>query len=521
MAGLLCWLGLVGYMGYSMGRGPVGKEDLAVGCKEEPEVAAEVAPVARGEDVVRKLCDGFTGKSGDVTAGYTLTELRQQWLCSWSHAEDSQVHQTVPIKNGGKSKTKWQSILTMDPKEFATRYMPQYPKDTVIDEPVVVFSHKPLTHINELDEVCKVLDVAVIPDAPGTCVSVTETFHDVASYHMLHAERTPRGDFILAANAVQDRHVPTEPDYDNARGLLLNYFNGRLAVESAMTGLPRKAPKKDPDLLKAADQPKKDYSVAPIPTDVDVLGCLVDTMDELSLFKNSVEHAKKYSVRASTFTVFTTSGDVSREAKSMGCKVVYTPKMASTGNSLKVADETTKMEIRRFFLHSWFAFAASEAGCNILWQSPGTVWLSRPDQVYKIAKSAEVQWAYKGHGDARAAPFYSSFDFFLASREDRSAHLLHEILLHFDLVLAWGSLDTLSSYRLSENNSRYGTTSAMFAPYEVLHIDAMARKPDKIMAAAQAPQGERPLVIVFPSEGMTSSETKSLLQATGLWIVKP
>jgi hypothetical protein len=56
-------------------------------------------------------------------------------------------------------------------------------------QPVTIFSHKPLEKFEELGEVCKVLDIAVIPDKPGVCVAVTETYHDVASYHMLHADR--------------------------------------------------------------------------------------------------------------------------------------------------------------------------------------------------------------------------------------------------------------------------------------------------------------------------------------------
>ena len=88
---------------------------------------------------------------------------------------------------------------------------------------------------------CKVLDVAVIPDSPGTCVSVTETFHDVASYHMLHAEKESTGEFVLAANAVHQRHIPVEADYSAARVLLQEYFTGRELVEAAFSKLPKKS----------------------------------------------------------------------------------------------------------------------------------------------------------------------------------------------------------------------------------------------------------------------------------------
>ena len=96
----------------------------------------------------------------------------------------------------------------------------------------------------------------------------------------------------------------------------------------------------------------------------------------------------------------------------------------------------------------------TNSGNKILWQSPGTIWLERPDNIINAFPLVETLWAFKGRKDRRAAPFFSSFDFFSPSGAERPVHLMHEILLHFDLVLAWGSLDAVASYRLSENNSR-------------------------------------------------------------------
>ena len=76
---------------------------------------------------------------------------------------------------------------------------------------------------------CKVLDIAVVPDRPGVCVVVTETFHDVASYHMLHANKLAATEgrsggggggkekFVLAANAIEGRTIPSEQSYETAR----------------------------------------------------------------------------------------------------------------------------------------------------------------------------------------------------------------------------------------------------------------------------------------------------------------
>jgi hypothetical protein len=119
------------------------------------------------------------------------------------------------------SKTKWKSILTVEPKAFFKKYLSQYPGDTRAVQPVLIFSHKPLTSLEEVPEVCKVMDVAIVPDKPGMCVAVTETFHDVASYHMLHADRQKDGSFALTANSLEGRTLPTDAAYRQARALLV------------------------------------------------------------------------------------------------------------------------------------------------------------------------------------------------------------------------------------------------------------------------------------------------------------
>ena len=127
-------------------------------------------------------------------------------------------------------------------------------------------------------------------------------------------------------------------------------------------------------------------------------------------------------------------------------------------------------------------------------------------------------WSYRGRQDAKAAPFYISTDFYYASSQDRSTHLLHEVILHFDLVLAWYSLDTTMSYRLSENNSRYGTTSSIIAPHDVLHVDNMGRDINKIKEAFNDVK-DRPSVLVLPMDvnGMSASEQIELLKQLNFW----
>ena len=66
--------------------------------------------------------------------------------------------------------------------------------------------------------------------------------------------------------------------------------------------------------------------------------------------------------------------------------------------------------------------------------------------------------------------------------------------------------------------SSYGTTTFILPPFKVLHVELMAQQPAKIIEAVRSP--DHPLVVVVPREGMSPSEAKALLQATGLWFLQ-
>jgi hypothetical protein len=324
-------------------------------------------------------------------------------------------------------KTKWKSILTVEPKAFFDKYLTQYPGDTRAVQPVIVFSHKPLENFDQLSDVCKVIDIAIVPDKPGVCVAVTETYHDVASYHMLHADRQTDGSFALTANSMEGRTLPNEKAYSAARALLLDFFKYGDSVQKAVNEAPR-------------------YGKGKV-----AIGCLVEDGDDLELFMNSVASAGRAGISKSKFAVFTSQKRIKEDMSKTGIKIIYMPDLELVGTS---GDADVGPKLRRFFLQAWLAFAASNGLNKIMWQSPGTIWMERPDNIVNAFPAVESLWAYTGRADKRAAPFFASFDFFVPVGVERPIHLLHEIVLHFDLVITWDSIDAVTSYRLSENNSR-------------------------------------------------------------------
>ena len=169
--------------------------------------------------------------------------------------------------------------------------------------------------------------MAVVPDTPGVCVAVTETFHDVASYHMLHAEKQPDGSFSLTANSLEGRELPNEQHYTQARALLLSYFDNVDAVAALVKETPRYGKNK----------------VA--------VGTLLEDVEELELFKNSLASADKQGINKNKFCVFTTSDAVQKAVKAIGVQVIYLQKLSDVGRT-GAADVGPKF--RRYFLQVLF-----------------------------------------------------------------------------------------------------------------------------------------------------------------------
>lgn len=418
----LAWLIVTGMAGYYVGYNPT-----AIDCPSVEKV----------ETVVKSKCPTETinqqqKASGDEPlvvkeGGYTYDELKSMWRCSHAEADPNDVNKEIFPEDMDLSKTKWKTIMTVEPKAFFEKYLSQYPGDTRAVQPVVVFSHKPLKSFEEIPEVCKVIDVAVVPDKPGVCVAVTETYHDVASYHMLHADRQADGSFALTANSLQGRTLPDERAYAAARALLLDFFKHGEYVMNNLKDVQR-------------------YSKNRV-----VVGSLVETTEEMELFLNSVASGGRAGVSKTKYCVFTTSKQVHDDLLNTKIRTIYLSELAGVGLS---GDANVGPKLRRYFLQAWLAFSVANSINKMMWQSPGTIWIERPDNIVNAVPIVEAVWAYTGRNDRRAAPFFASFDFFVPMGTERPVHLLHEIVLHFDLIIAWESLDAVASYRLSENNSR-------------------------------------------------------------------
>jgi hypothetical protein len=427
----IVWLICTGFAGYYL-----GYDETSIDC---PEVLTTIAnppnPTIRSQIETKPVISTPNVQCmNEVSAlskppplfkegGYTLQELESLWECSHAVGNLTELNAKMLPTDLHMEKTKWKSIITVEPKPFFEKYLSQYPGDTRALQPVIVFSHKPLNSFDELSDVCKVLDIAVVPDKPGTCVAVTETYHDVASYHMLHADKQVDGSFSLTSNFIDGRILPDETAYAAARNLILEFFKHQEAVQSAMKNIPK-------------------FSKGKV-----VVASLVDDVIDTELFLNSYQSALKHGISKGKFCIFTTSKQVSEDLSKTGIKIVFLPMLTDVAIHLSP-------KLRRYFLQTWLAFAAANSLAKVLWQTPSTIWFERPDNLVHAFPIVETLWIFKGRRDPRSAPFFISFDFMIIHGVERPVHLLHELIMHFDLIMAWDSLDAVTAYRLSENNSR-------------------------------------------------------------------
>jgi hypothetical protein len=509
----IIWMVILGLGGYYLGRHPLnppiiegagassvmsGSQDALVECPpEEGVVDASAVPLLRTEaprtpESMEKLCSKFLSNASlavPLKGVSKFAQLKHEWRCSKAEYGQGQP-KSIPVPAAeALKKTKWKSILSIEPRAFFDKYLSQYPGDTRIEHPVVLFSHKPLNSAEEVPEVCRVLDIAIVPNTPGVCVAVTETYHDVASYHMLHAGKQDDGSFSLTANSLKGRAIPDEFAYAGARALIVDYYKYHLKVMNAMEYLPRTR-----------------HAV--------LVGSFIDSFEDLKLFQNSILSALRVGTPETVFFLVTSTAAVAEAMQKTKVTVVFIPELAKVGQGVSA-------NVRRHFIQAWLAFASADTKASVLWEAPGTVWFTTPDRLLSLGPSPiETSWAYKGREDSRSAPFFCSFDFFYQTSSERPLHLFHEILLHADLVLAWNSLDAVASYRLAENNARYGTTTYIWPPFVVLHTAVINNDASELRAAVGDGAGpERPQVVVVAHEGMPKGDAERMLRESGLYFL--
>lgn len=436
----------------------------------------------------------------------------------------AQLERDIYLPNNG---TRWSGIMASPSDQFFKRWLAQYPPNTNAGVPVLVFAHeKAIRHGSQrLPNFCRVMDVALVPDRPGLCTSVTETNHDMASYHMLKSEvqegsATDSANYevvpptarhasnvqyvpmhSLSSNSMLSRSLPQELDYSRTRDMLQVFFQHNDAVAETLRVVP----------IHNASEPGYRRT--------QWVGCVVVDLPQAELFRNSVLSAMALGVNYKKFWAFTPSAQV-RDALLGSAlpgmrdpmQTVFLPGL----DGLRVADLAP--ELSTHFLQAWLAFALAAQGSRMLWQAPATAWLERPDRLVNRARSVEIVSVYKGRGDHNSEPFYPSFDFIAFGTEDRPVHLLHEVVMHFDLVLAWQSLDAVLSYRLAENNARYGTSVAVLDPEVVMHGDVFLE--DTNLEESLRTKTKKPLALALSREDVNPEQAKAKLKDLGYWYIK-
>jgi hypothetical protein len=320
LAFFLGWIFSTGLGGYFLG----ASSPNATPATPCPEVLAQAAPHIMTAPSAADCSSYFMPASATGGSTSSWDDIKSSWACSKAKYNGSDTH---IIPDVDLKQTKWKNVIAASPDAFFAKYLTQYPGDMAVTQPVIIFSHAQVSTLDDVSKHCKVLDVAIVPDKPGMCVAVTETFHDVASYHMLHAKRDETGELSLTPNSVRGRNLPSEESYAVGRALLLDYFTHAQAVIGAVK-------------LMTNQGAMTNSKTKPL-----VVGCLVESKEEVLLFKNSLQSYKQSGGSMDHIFVVSRFTELHDDLRGSGAKNVWILKTKDVGR--KVTDRGTIVEGRR------------------------------------------------------------------------------------------------------------------------------------------------------------------------------
>ena len=453
-------------------------------------------------------------------------DLQYIWNCKDdSPMEDVHIHSHRDRKDEGQ--TRWSGIIGVDEGKFFKKWLKQYPGHLWSKHPVLVFGHeKSITKgSNMLHRNCRIMDVALIPDQPGLCAAVSETNSDMTSYHMLRSdvlkdsvidpnnyrlEDIPNNNKIkgssngngignsnskykrrwiympkhhLSSNSLHRKKLPDDAAYETARQIMIMFFNYTEKIQTFLSVLPKQ------------NQTQASYRRT------QWVGSYIDTLEDMQMYETSIRSSIHKGVNPIKFWAFTSSieikdalqaSDISSKGDNKGIQTVYIPLLATLQEETK--DKVHKKHWLRF-IRVWLAYCLCDNGVRMLWQTPAAIWTDRPDRLVNKSPDVEIITAYKGRDhdkqDHLYSPFYPTFDLLVVGTEPRALNLLHEMIMHFDLAVAWDSLDAILAYRLSENNARYGTSVYVLSPYggalDAAVLDTNAHKLQQALISSRNP----------------------------------
>ena len=146
---LIFWLLFTGFAGYFVGHSTITPDQIPAELQEEalkcpppppPKFIPRTTPcAAESPDAESSTTQESNSKK---PPSYSLDELKRMWTCSRAVANSTFENRQLLPSDGDLSKTKWKSILAVEPNAFFNKYLTQYPGDTAAVQPVVIFSHR-------------------------------------------------------------------------------------------------------------------------------------------------------------------------------------------------------------------------------------------------------------------------------------------------------------------------------------------------------------------------------------------
>jgi hypothetical protein len=158
-------------------------------------------------------------------------------------------------------------------------------------------------------------------------------------------------------------------------------------------------------------------------------------------------------------------------------------------------------------------YLANMAGFDVLFVDADTVWFRDPwDALY--AEDADSVWMDDGQHTPRFAPFFANTGFYLLKSTWRSEVFMAQLLVAYDVVIAWQSHQAVVNQFLAEAHSQAGLGVA------VLDRRLFVAGAYKNALRAQLDAGDEPQPVVF-HVNFTAKKADKLraLADLGLWFL--
>ena len=322
---------------------------------------------------------------------------------------------------------------------------------------------------------CKEVDVAIVGGGDKRCLLLAQTNSKALPYHVLRYARTGEARaWALKKRGDPKTELPGPQLRSRAMGLLTEFYKQYDATASALDKVlagvawPKHETAGKHGNLQRYHTGRRGRRAllggrrgggAPAGGHRRVLMTAVNAYD-VDLALNFVASAKRKRIPIDNLVVVCADAPSAEALRAVGVAVFH---HAGLGFDQNVNSDAKRAHgafgDRAFVDMMWFKIAplyvANMLGYDVLFMDADVVWFGDPWEAL-YAHDADSVWMDDGARTPRFAPFFANTGFFLLKSTWRSETLMAQLLISYDVVVAWQSHQAVTNQFLAEAHSQAG-----------------------------------------------------------------